>query len=202
MPERDPNLPEGTDHIVNGAMKTRPESSAGGDPTSGFVAPAATTDDTGGTAVTDNRGNGISGQVREGLASLKGQAGERIRGAADEGKLKTSDALDELSRIVEEAAESIEERLGPQFSPAARRVAEAVGGFATTLRERDVDQLYEDVTGYVRRSPAVAIGIAAALGFVAVRLVKAGLPEAGDSDEGNGSGAGRRRKQRSRSGEA
>jgi ElaB/YqjD/DUF883 family membrane-anchored ribosome-binding protein len=194
MPARDPDLPEGTDHIVNGAMKTRPETSAGADPTSGFVAPSATADDTGGTAVTDNRGNGISAQVREGIASLKGQAGERIRGAADEGKSKTSDALEELSRIVEEAAESIEERLGPQFSPAARRVAEAVGGFATTLRERDVDQLYEDVTGYVRRSPAVAIGIAAALGFVAIRLVKAGLPQAEESDDDDSQGGERKRR--------
>ena len=193
MPERDKDLPEGTDHIVNGAMKTRPESAAGGDPT-GFVASAGISDDTGGAAMTSDRDSGFGGQIRQGVANLKDQAGGRIRVAADEGKTKTRDALEELSRIVEEAAESIEERLGPQFSPAARRAAEAVGSLATTLRERDVDQLYEDVTGFVRRSPAVAIGVAAALGFVAVRLIKAGLPERESSDTAEAQDGGRKRR--------
>ena len=196
MPARDPDLPEGTDHIVNGAMKTRPETTAGGDPTSGFVAPISTSDDTGGTAMTEDSDNGFGAQIRQGAVSLRDQAGGRIREAADQGKGKTSDALEELSRIVEEAAESIEERLGPQFSPAARRAAEAVSGLATTLRERDVDQLYEDVAGFVRRSPAVAVGIAAALGFVAVRLVKAGLPEqqSESAEESSGASGGRKRR--------
>ena len=184
MPPQNETLPEGTDHIVNGAMKTQPES-AGGDPTSGFIAPAASIDDTGGTSMDSD--NGIRGQVRQGVASLKEQAGGRIREAAVDGKGRASDALDELSRVVEEAAESIEERFGSQYSPYARKAAEAVGGFATTLREKDVDEIYDDVAGFVKKSPAVAIGIAAALGFVAIRLIKAGMPEteskaAADSD--------------------
>lgn len=192
---QDERLPEGTDHIINGAMKTRPErASGGGDPTSGLVAPANAIDDTGGTM---DENNGIRGQLRQGVTSLKEQAGGRIREVAGDGKTRTSDALEEFSRIVEEAAESIEDRLGPQFSPYARRAAEAVGGFATTLRERDVDQLYDDVAGFVRRSPAVAIGVAAALGFVAVRLIKAGLPEPGGSartEEPPGQTGGRKRR--------
>lgn len=181
MAAQDEPLPEGTDHIINGAMKTRPESASGGDPTSGFIAPTNAVDDTGGTSMGENLDNGMRGQLRQGVASLKQQAGGRIREVADDGKTRTSDALDEFSRIVEEAAESIEERLGPQFSPYARRAAEAVGGFATTLRERDVDELYDDVAGFVKKSPAVALGIAAALGFVAVRLIKSGLPAAEES---------------------
>jgi ElaB/YqjD/DUF883 family membrane-anchored ribosome-binding protein len=122
--------------------------------------------------------------VREGLATLKGQAGDRVRQFADDGKTRASDALDELSRVVEDAAVSIEDRLGEDYGGYARKAAEGISSFATTLRERDVDELYEDVRGFVRRSPAVAIGIAAAVGFTLVRLVKAGLPE--DEQEGNG----------------
>ena len=193
MSARDKSLPEGTDHIVNGAMKTRPDEAGGGDPTSGFVAPTGTDDDTGGTVMTDNRDDGLRGQLRQGVASLKDQAGGRIREVAGDGKTRTSDALDEFSRIVEEAAESIEERLGPQFSPYARKAAEAVGGFATTLRQKEVDELYDDVAGYVKKSPAVAIGIAAALGFVAVRLIKAGLPEGEKSTAADDAGEPQRR---------
>lgn len=180
MPARDKSLPEGTDHIVNGAMKTRADEAGTSDP-GGFVASTTLDDDTGGTAMTDNRDEGVRGQFRQGVANLTQQAGGRIREAAGEGKARASDALDELSRIVEEAAESIEDRFGAQYSPYARRAAEAVGSFATTLREREVDELYDDVAGYVKKSPAVAVGIAAALGFVAIRLIKAGLPEARES---------------------
>ena len=182
MPPQNETLPEGTDHIINGAMKTRPETAGGGDPTSGFIAPGNATDDTGGTSMTETTDEGIRGQFRQGVASLKDQAGGKFREVATDGKARTSNALDELSRVVEEAAESIEERLGPQFSPYARKTAKAVSGFATTLRDKDVDELYDDVAGFVKKSPAVAIGIAAALGFVAIRLIKAGMPDTGDSD--------------------
>ncbi|HEX8375670.1 MAG TPA: hypothetical protein VF606_10875, partial [Geminicoccaceae bacterium] len=51
----------------------------------------------------------------------------------------------------------------------------------------DVDELYDNVRSAVRKSPGVAIGIAAVVGFTLVRLVKAGMPE-----EGDGGGDGRR----------
>lgn len=178
-------LPEGTDHIINGAMRTDQGGSGG---TDNFVAPARTSDDTGGTAMTDDRGT-MRGQVRQGIADLKQQAAGRVREAAADGKTRASDALDEFARVVEEAAESIEERLGPQFSPVARRAAQAVGSFATTLRERDPEELYEDVNNFVRKSPGVALGIAAALGFVAVRLIKAGTPSGDDGGSANRSRA-------------
>ena len=71
-----------------------------------------------------------------------------------------------------------------------------MSGLATTLRERDVDQLYDDVADFVRKSPAVAVGIAAALGFVAVRLVKAGLPEqkSESAEQSSNASGGRKRR--------
>jgi ElaB/YqjD/DUF883 family membrane-anchored ribosome-binding protein len=176
MPQRESELPEGTDHIITGAMETG--GASGGGSGGNFVA-GGRTDDTGGTT-----GDGSSNALREGFATLKGQAGDRVRQFADDGKTRASDALDELSRVVEDAAVSIEDRLGEDYGGYARKAAEGISSFATTLRERDVDELYEDVRGFVRRSPAVAIGIAAAVGFTLVRLVKAGLPE--DEQEGNG----------------
>src|SRR5687767_2605710 len=109
MPGRDNELPEGTDHIINGAMET-----GRGGPGGGFVGGAGKSDDTGGTAMIED--GGVRGQLRQGVASIKEQAGGRIREFADDGKSRASNALEELSRIVEEAAESIDERLGDQYS--------------------------------------------------------------------------------------
>jgi ElaB/YqjD/DUF883 family membrane-anchored ribosome-binding protein len=194
MPPRPDELPEGTDHIINGAMETG-EGDAGG-----FVGSAGG-DDTGGTATgtggrdmakapgTQSAGGagGESGGVREQLAGqvsqLRGQATDRVRDFAEGGKTRASDALEELSRVVAETADSIDERMGGQYGEYARRASDAVSGFADTLRRTDVDELYGNVREAVRKSPGVAIGIAAVVGFTLARLVKAGMD--GAADDGN-----------------
>jgi hypothetical protein len=45
------------------------------------------------------------------------------------------------------------------------------------VRNKDVDTLFDDAREVVRKSPVVAIGTAAAIGFALVRLVKAGMPD-------------------------
>jgi hypothetical protein len=201
---RESELPEGTDHIINGAMETGTGAGGGGGAggsgdATGIIAGGdarQTGDDTGGTMSRrggssgsgDGGGGGTGGALRDGAAQLRQQATDRVRQFADDGKSRASDKLDEISRIVEEAAASIEERLGPQYGGYARRAAEGVSGFAGTLRDREIDELYEDVRAFVRKSPGVAIGAAAAIGFVLVRLAKAGSGPA-DSEGADAGGA-------------
>lgn len=181
MPQRDDELPEGTDHIINGAMET-----GGGGSGSGFIG-ASAGNDTGGNATgggsemsNDNeRGNGggVVEQLRGQASALRDQAGDRVREFADSGKTRASDALDELAKTVGDTAETIDERLGEEYGEYARRAGDAISGFADTLRRKDVDELYGNVRDAVRKSPGIAIGIAAVLGFTLVRLVKSGMPE-------------------------
>ena len=209
MPPRESELPEGTDHIINGAMETGAgETGSSGGLDSGFVGTAAT-DDTGGTSgggtsmaqsgKTKGTGSnqsdgGVVGQLKEQASSLRGQAAGRVREFAEGGKARASDALDDLSKVVSDTADSIDERLGGEYGDYARKASDAVSNFAGTLRSKDVDELYGQVTKAVQKSPAIAVGIAAVVGFTLVRLVKAGLADDGDdSDKGNGnksSGAG------------
>jgi hypothetical protein len=231
MPPRDDELPEGTDHIINGAMETnggggagaggtgRGGSAAGGGGTSsGFVGAAggdgtggtaaaggggggtemAATEGTGGAAATTGGdsagtggGGGVSDQLRGQIYNLRDQAGGKVRDFAEGGKTRASDVLEELSRVVADTANSIDERLGNNYGEYARKAADSVSGLAESLRRQDVDELYDNVRSAVRKSPGVAIGIAAVVGFTLVRLVKAGLP-ADDDDESGGIGGGRR----------
>jgi ElaB/YqjD/DUF883 family membrane-anchored ribosome-binding protein len=196
MPPRQSELPEGTDHIITGAMERSPAAGGGGGG-SGIIRSEA--DDTGGTATSSGNGSSFTTPFREGAANLRNQATDRVRQFADDGKTRASDTLDELSRIVDEAADSIDERLGDQYGPYARRAAEALSSFATTLREREVDELYDEVRGFVRQSPVVAIGAAAAIGFTLVRLIKAGLPTEDEEGQEGGSSTGGGKAKRSRS---
>ena len=181
------NLPEGTDHIINGAMETGSGSGggaggAGASSGGGFVA-SGSSDGTGGTA------SGLVETLRSQTESLRGQAGDRVREFADGGKSRASDTLDELSKVVADAAESIDERLGGEYAEYARKAGDAISEFAETLRRKEVDELYDDVRSAVRKSPVVAIGLAAAVGFTLVRLVKAGMPDQSDDDGKSGTGA-------------
>ena len=221
MPPRDDELPEGTDHIINGAMETGDGDGAddfssgladGGGSSSGFIGASGgdgtggTTASGGGTQMTATEGTGgdmtgggstsgggtgtaggnVTDQVKGQIYNLRDQAGGKVREFADTGKTRATDLLEELSRVVADTADSIDERLGNNYGEYARKAADSVSGLADNLRGKDVDELYDTVRSAVRKSPGVAIGIAAVVGFTLVRLVKAGMP-----DEGAG-GGGRR----------
>ena len=221
MPPRNPELPEGTDHIINGAMETgagtaastgssggaaNADAGAGGNggaavgAGSGFVA-GVPGDDTGGTAMATTGSGGGSGgggtggapvkdQLRDGVQSLKQQATDRVRTVADDGKARATSALDDLSRAINEAGSQIDERLGGQYGDYARRAADAVTGLSDTIRDKDVDELWDDARNVVRKSPGIALGVAAVVGFTLARLVKAGLEEPTGSESGSGKGNG------------
>ena len=127
--------------------------------------------------------HGVVDQLKSRASDLRGQAGGRVREFAESGKGRATDALDELSKVVADTADSIDQRLGGDYGEYARKASDAVAGFADTLRQKDVDELYDNVRDAVRKSPGVAVGIAAVVGFTLVRLVKAGLE---DGREGGG----------------
>ena len=143
------------------------------DTAGGFVG-SSTFDDTGGTSAGSSTA-GIKEQLKEGASGLQAQAGEKIRTFAETGKERATSALDDLTQLVNDAAGEIDERLGSEYGEYARRAADAVSNFADSIRGKDVDELYEDGKALVRKSPGVALGIAAVVGFTLVRVVKTGL---------------------------
>jgi ElaB/YqjD/DUF883 family membrane-anchored ribosome-binding protein len=113
--------------------------------------------------------------IRDGASKAAGQATEKLRAYADDGKERAGTALDQLSQLLTDAATQVDGKLGEQYGQYARSAADQVQGFADTVRNKDVDDLIEDARGFVKASPSVAIGIAAMLGFVVARLVQSGV---------------------------
>ena len=189
MPPQDQNLPEGTDSIIDGT------SDLGG---TGFTGASQSgeTSSYGSTSGTGSLGGAASdaasqaGQALD-VQSLKSQASDKARDMASQGKDKATEALDSVSRLVNETADTVDDRLGPQYGNYVRKAADALDGLNDSLRGKQVDELFDDARNLVRKSPAVAIGAAAAIGFLLVRLVKSGMPQTIDSDDdfysGNGS---------------
>ncbi len=115
--------------------------------------------------------------IRDTTGKVGQQATEKLRLYADDGKARAGSALDQLSQLLIDAAGQVDEKLGAQYGQYARSAADQVQGFADTVKNKDVDDLLEDVRSFVRASPGVAIGAAAALGFVVARLFQSGLDD-------------------------
>ena len=174
MPPRNPELPEGTDQIVSGAA------AEGGAESGGFVARGNN-----GGSTTDR----LVSQVRDQVTSLRGQAGDRLRTVADDGKAKATNLLDDVAGIIEDAARSIDERLGEDYGDYAHRASTAVSGFAGRVREKSVDDIIDDTRDVVRRSPAVAIAAAAVVGFALMRVIRTGIDQASGNGGSRGGGS-------------
>lgn len=118
---------------------------------------------------------------RDQANTFKGKAGDKAREYADAGKDKAATLLDTLSKTVEELAQNVDERLGANYGDYARKAAGAVANAAETLKGKDVDDIVADTRDFVRKQPAVAIGAAAAVGFLLMRLMKAGSNDRDDA---------------------
>ncbi len=143
-------LPEGTDHIIPGATK-----SATREPLDEV------------TASFRERAAGRAGEVKD-------QVGEKAMAFAQTGKVRAVSALDEVARMIGDTAGKIDDQIGAGYGDYARKAAEAVTSASTTLRDKNIDELLEDARDIVRKSPAIAIGVAAAAGFALARILKAG----------------------------
>jgi ElaB/YqjD/DUF883 family membrane-anchored ribosome-binding protein len=192
------DLPEGTDAVIEGAANLGAIATdrAGRDESAGETVTIEETalsadkktparPDAADLALTDSgtADRGLTDRLRTGREQLASQAGEKARGIVTQGLERTAEALANVSKMVGDTADGIEERLGAEYGDYARRAAGAIENVANTIAEKDPDELIEDTRNFVRNSPGIALAGAAVLGFVVARLVKTGLGTSGDDDE-------------------
>ncbi len=113
-------------------------------------------------------------KVQDEMNNFKDKAADTARNAAERGKEKASEAMSGIGKMIRDSAESIDSNVGKNYGDYARSAADAVDGFAEKINANDVDAIVDNARDFVRKSPAVAIGAAAAIGFVLVRLLRSG----------------------------
>ena len=119
------------------------------------------------------QGNGVNAMKDE-FNNFKDQAGGKARDAANRGKDRAAEAMGGVGKIIRETADTIDEKVGKQYGDYARSAADTVDGFADKVDGQDIDALVEDARQFIRKSPAFAIGAAAAIGFVLARVIRSG----------------------------
>ena len=121
--------------------------------------------------------SGVRGMISNAGGKLRDEGKSRAHGLVSQGLERGGTTLNNISSLVEDTVSQIEERLGPQYGEYARSASQALNRYATTLQNKDPEELVEDARELVRKSPAVALTGAAILGFGLVRLLKAGIEE-------------------------
>ncbi|MDE8653626.1 hypothetical protein [Novosphingobium album (ex Liu et al. 2023)] len=115
-------------------------------------------------------------EAKEGWSSeakaKSGEAKEMAFSFANEGKARTSQALTGLGKMIEDNAGLIDEKVGPKYGEYARGAARSIHDAAGRLDEKSLDELGEDAREFVRQSPALAVGLAAAAGFLLARVFR------------------------------
>lgn len=156
MAEHNDTLPEGTDHIVSGASVTSENEEQ-------LIVREPTARDK------------MIGKVKDSSSKLADQAADKTRGFVGQGLERSSEALANVSKLVGDTAEGLDDRLGAEYGDYARKAATAIEDAANKLAGKNPDELIDDTREFVRKSPGIALAGAAIVGFAIARLVKTGL---------------------------
>ncbi len=133
--------------------------------------------------VSGNSGGSVIDKLRSGSDNISGQAAGKARDLVGQGIERSAEALANVSRLVGDTADGLDERLGAEYGDYARRAASAIEDAANSMASKDADELIDDTRNFVRKSPGVALAGAAVVGFALARLIKTGLSGGDDGDD-------------------
>ncbi len=122
------------------------------------------------TSAQTSNDSDFAAQARDKAEFAKEKAGDY----ANDAKMRTGEAVRNLGQIIADTANVIDENLGSKYGDYARTAGEKFNEFGDKIEEKDLSELGDDTREFVRKSPAVAIGIAAVAGFMLTRMFKSG----------------------------
>lgn len=111
-----------------------------------------------------------SGDWVEDARAYGEQAKTKAGELAVQGKTRASDALSGLGKLVADNADTIDDKVGAKYGDYARSASRKMQETAAKLESKDFEELGEDAREFVRKSPGLAVGIAAVAGFMLARL--------------------------------
>ncbi len=147
--------------------------------------PGGTTGQFGGTGgateQAKQQGQQLAGQAREQASKLASQGGEQIKVQLANQKHQAAQRIAPVQTALRETAHQLRNQGQGPSAQYVDRATDQVERFSGYLRETEVDEMLGEVRGFARRKPALFLGGAAALGFLASRFLKSSSEEQGGS---------------------
>ena len=126
----------------------------------------------------------VAQQARERAGELANRGGEQVKNQLANQKHEAAQRMTPVQTALRETGQQLRKQGQGPVAEYADKAADQVERFAGYLRENDVDSLLNDARGFARRNPAVFLGSAAALGFLATRFLKSSSEEGASADYG------------------
>ena len=152
----------------------------------------------------ENSGTGTTGaplveQVKQQTQQVAQQAGEKagqvveqvrdqVKSQLSERKEQAAGGLGTVAQALRQTGETLrtEEQAGvAQAADSAAQLVDQISGY---LRDRDIDDLVGEVENFARTNPAVFLGSAFVLGFMAARFLKSSAPSPASAGGGYNGG--------------
>jgi len=98
---------------------------------------------------------------------------------------QVSRGADVVSQVASSARVAAQDLHGtsPELAGLVGGMADSLENYSANLRDQSVDQLFRAASNYTRRQPAVVFGLAALVGFFALRTIKSSDPTLARQDE-------------------
>jgi len=126
----------------------------------------------------------LSAQARQQASELANRGGEQVKSQLASQKHNAAQRMTPVQAALRETGQQLRNQGQGPVADYADKAADQLERFAGYLRENDVDRLLNDARGFARGNPAVFLGSAAALGFLATRFLKSSSEEAYSADYG------------------
>ena len=118
--------------------------------------------------------SGDGGSVPEKADELLEKVKRRGRGLLDRQKDSAAEELDSVADVMHDAARRFEEKDEAGVGGIVEKAAAYIGKLSTSIRDRNLDDLFREAEIQLRRRPVLVLGITAVAGFALGRFVRAG----------------------------
>jgi hypothetical protein len=121
----------------------------------------------------------LADEAREATKSARDAITEDISQRTEAGKAGVADEISGMSHALRKAADDLRE--GSPQERTFGHMASALADLSDSVRDKDIGELVDDVSGFARRNPVGFLAGAALLGFAGTRLAKASRRNPQDS---------------------
>lgn len=131
------------------------------------------TADTPGDALTEasRAASDVAGKASQVASDAASSITDQVKGLLDKQVGNGANMVGHLAGSAMLAADDLH-RNAPQLAGLLQGVAHRLESYADDLHEQSVDELWRSASNYTRRQPAVVFGLAALVGFFALRTLK------------------------------
>ena len=118
----------------------------------------------------------VGDRAKETASSLASDAQQRFQGYMDQQVAASADLAGRVAGVIKTAAEELDPT-SPALGGMVRSAGERVQDLSQQFRYKTAEEVLTETRDFVRRKPALVFGAAAALGFVAYRVLNAGMTQ-------------------------